>query len=197
VLLGEEPFDLRRGSDALFVVLPAGVRAVKQPRFPIEPLERLRAEGLDIRYVILGPELEEGESTELRRAFASRPWCSRIEVAPAAMPAALRAADLVLNCSRVEGFSNAVAEALSVGACVLAAAIPGNRAALGTSGVLFSSPKTFFSHLRRLLLNPKERSGIGAAAKADAATRFAPSREIDALLKSYEGDTAEAQRTQR
>ncbi len=182
----EGAFDLRRGSRDPLVLLPAGVRAVKQPRWPIKPLERLRAEGLEIRYVVLGPELEEAESAALARDFATRPWCSRVEAPPDAAPSALASADLVLNCSKVEGFSNALAEALVLGCCVLAIDVPGNRAALGSSGVIFTDAEDFVSKARTLLRDPQQRRRIGEGAKRDARRRFDPEREIDALLKAYE-----------
>jgi glycosyltransferase involved in cell wall biosynthesis len=185
VLLGTEPFDLRHGSRDLFVVLPAGVRAVKQPRWPIRPLEALRREGLAVRYLVLGPELEAEEARALARDFEARPWCSRLEVPPDAMPAALAASDLVVNCSRVEGFANALAEALAEGCCVLAADLPGNRAALGPSGVIFDGEDDFRAKARALLLDPEERRRLGEAARHDAARRFDPEREIDALLGAY------------
>jgi len=185
VLLGDGAFDLRRGSQQVFFVLPAGVREVKRPRLPIRPLERLRAEGLAIRYVVLGPELEAEESRALAREFESRPWCSRLEAPPEAMPAALRAADVVLNVSRVEGFANVLAEALAASCCVLAADIPGNRAALGSSGVLFSDEADFEKKARALALDPERRRSLGAAARQDARARFDPEREIDALLVAF------------
>lgn len=179
-------FDLRDGSRDLFVVLPAGVRAVKQPRWPLRALERLRAGGLSVRYVVLGPELEAKEAEALAREFADRPWCSRREAPPEAVPGALDDADLVINCSRVEGFSNALAEALMVGSCVLAVDLPGNRAALGSSGILFSDEEDFFTKARALLSDTEMRRRLGEGAKRDARRRFDPDREIDALLRAYE-----------
>jgi glycosyltransferase involved in cell wall biosynthesis len=193
VLLGNDPFDLRGGIGAtpgeLLVLLPAGVRAIKGPRFPIVPLERIRASGLPVRYVLLGPIIEPDEGEALERAFAPRPWCSRLEVAPGQVAAALRAADLVLNCSRIEGFSNALAEALACGRAVLASDNPGNRAAVvpGKTAVLYreGDPVDFEEKALSLLRDPERRRALGDAALADAARRFDPDREMAALLAAY------------
>src|SRR5262249_10274197 len=126
------------------------------------------------------------EEARLDEAFTGRNWCSREEIAPEAMASALSHADLVLNCSRVEGFSNAIAEALSVGAAVLASDVPGNREAVRESGVLFSTEEDFLEKARSLLGSPERRRELGVRARADALVRFSPEREIDALLAAYE-----------
>jgi glycosyltransferase involved in cell wall biosynthesis len=193
VELGTEPFELRSrigaAADDLVVLLPAGVRPVKAPRFPIGPLERLRASGLPVRYVVLGRVLDRSEGEALDRELAPRPWCSRLEARPGEVASALAASDLVLNCSLVEGFSNAVAEALAAGRAVLAADNPGNRAAIedGKTGVLYRTGDSgdFADRARALLEDASRRRALGVAARAMARERFDPEREIDALLESY------------
>ncbi len=205
VELGTEPFDLRRrigaAADDLVVLLPAGVRPVKAPRFPIVPLERLRTSGLPLRYVVLGPMLDRDEGQALDRELASRPWCSRLEARPGEVASALAAADLVLNCSLVEGFSNAVAEALAAGCAVLAADNSGNRAAIedGKTGALYRTgdPEDFTARARPLLDDTSIRRSLGAAARAMARERFDSGREIDALLELYRAALALAGRRAR
>lgn len=200
VVLGAEPFDLRARIGAaasdLVVLLPAGVRPVKATRFPVAPLERLRASNLAVRYVVLGPVLDADEGEALARDFASRPWCARLEATPAAVPAALRAADLVLNCSRIEGFSNALAEALACGRAVLASDNPGNRAAVepGRTAILYRSgdASDFEARASELLRSPARRRELGEAARADSLKRFDPSREIDSLIAIYQEALATA-----
>ncbi len=192
VRLGAAPCEVRRWLDAkddLLVVLPAGVRPVKAPRFAIAPLERLRREGLPIRFVVLGPIVDPAEGRALDEARAARPWVARIEVAPDEVATVLAQADLVLNTSRSEGYSNALAEALSVGAPVLVADLPANKAAVrdGLTGLLYRAgdERDFEEKARFLLLSPALRATLGAAARADAKKRFDPGREADALIAAY------------
>lgn len=183
------------------MVLPAGVRPVKGPRFPIAPLERLREAGLAIRYVVLGPILDADEGAALERELATRSWCSRLEARPGEVASALREADLVLNCSVVEGFSNAVAEALACGRAVLASTNAGNRNAIehDRTGVLYQEgdAQDFEAKARRLLGDRDLRARLGEAARDMAARRFDPAREIDGLLDSYAFALAQARRGPR
>ncbi|HEX9125114.1 MAG TPA: glycosyltransferase, partial [Methylomirabilota bacterium] len=86
------------------VLFPAGIRPVKRPLFPLVPLDALasRYPGFELRYV--GPILDAVEGAALVRALEGRPWARYLgEVPHEAMPAALRDADIVLNCSLSEG----------------------------------------------------------------------------------------------
>ncbi len=177
------------------------MRPVKRPRFPIAPLERLREAGLAVRYVVLGPVLDADEGAALEKDFATRPWCSRLEARPGEVASAVREADLVLNCSVVEGFSNAVAEALACGRAVLASSNAGNLNAIEDerTGVLYreGDGREFEAKARRLLEDRTLRARLGDAARAMAARRFDPAREIDALLERYAFALAEARRAPR
>lgn len=182
---GGVPGPTERGPVMLF---PAGIRPVKRPRFPLAPLDTIapRHGGFELRYV--GPILDIGEGEALLRALRARQWARYLgEVPHAAMPALLRGADVVLNCSLSEGgMANSVLEALACGRAVLASDIEGNRSVIedGVTGLLFSGPRDFADKAARLLGDPTLRHRLGEAGRARA-SRFGLQEEIERYLKLY------------
>lgn len=171
------------------VLLPAGLRKVKQPTLPLEPLARLRPEhpGLELLYV--GPLLDPAEGEAFGRALAAHPWARHLGAVPHnRMPALMELADVVLNCSQSEGgMANSVLEALSLGRAVLASNIPGNRSLVedGVTGFLFDSPDELSAKADRLLKDPDLRARLGQAGRERVSARYGPDREIDGYLAAY------------
>src|SRR5439155_1617578 len=64
-----EPFDLHARwdlpRDRELFIFPAGIRMVKRPRFPLEPLERLVARRPRVRLLYVGPTLDADEGDAL------------------------------------------------------------------------------------------------------------------------------------
>jgi glycosyltransferase involved in cell wall biosynthesis len=125
------------------VLLPAGLRPVKDVLLAIDLLERLRARGLPLSLRILGPAMD----AEYARAVRARAgeFVTVGEVAPAAMPGEYLGADVVWNTSLHEGGSNALLEAAAHGCAIFARDVPGNRELLseeGAVGALFDPRDT-------------------------------------------------------
>jgi glycosyltransferase involved in cell wall biosynthesis len=116
-------------TDAFLVLVPAGVRAVKDPLRAVDALDSLHAERPELRLIFLGPELETETGVALRAACAQRDWADWIDAVPRAeLPPWLRRADLVLSTSRSEGGApNSLLEAVLHGTPVLASSIPAHR----------------------------------------------------------------------
>lgn len=171
------------------ILFPAGIRPVKRPLLPLEPLERLQRERPGLRLWYAGPRLESAELRRLEQALVRRPWARYLGPVPhAAMPALLDAADIVLNCSESEGgMANSVIEALARGRAVLASDIPGNRSLIedGVTGLLFDSDAALTAQAARLAGDPALRRRLGEAGQRLVATRLAPAREIDGYLEIY------------
>ena len=176
------------GAPGPVMLFPAGVRPVKRPLFPLVPLDAVagRFPGFELRYV--GPILDAAEGDALLRALAGRPWARYLgEMPHAAMPAVLRDADVVLNCSLSEGgMANSVLEALAFGRAVLASDIEGNRSVIqdGVTGLLFSGPDDFAEKAARLLNDAALRGRLGAAGRARVA-RFGLHEEIECYARLY------------
>ncbi len=179
---------LRRAPGPI-LLFPAGIRMVKNPLFPLAPLDALAPgyPGLELLYV--GPILDPGEGEKLLRALQSRRWARHLGAVPhARMRALLEAADVVLNCSISEGgMANSVLEALALGRAVLASNIEGNRSLVedGVTGFLFDGPEEFEEKCGRLLAEPDLRQRLGEAGRERVHARFGAERELDGYLGAY------------
>ena len=171
------------------VLFPAGIRKVKRPAFPLEPLEGLRDRHPTLELVYVGPIIDAAEGEALRRLLADYPWARYLGAVPHnRMPALLDLADVVLNCSIAEGgMANSVLEALSLGRAVLAADIAGNRSLVedAVTGFLFGSAEELAAKADRLLQDPDLRARLGVAGRERVSARFGTDREIDGYLAAY------------
>jgi glycosyltransferase involved in cell wall biosynthesis len=174
------------------IVLPASIRAPKDPLYPLPVLDRLRARFPRLRFLIAGAVRDAGYQPEVHRELARYPWAEFIGAVPRAeLLGLLSAADVVLNTSPEEGFANSVLEAMVVGAPLLLRDNAGNRAAvLGASGdapaaLFFSTPADFEVELTRMLGDPELRTAMGRAAGAHARARFSEERERLAYRDLY------------
>jgi glycosyltransferase involved in cell wall biosynthesis len=187
------PFDLRPRWDLpagrVLFVFPAGVRMVKRPRFPLEPLERLVARRPRVRLLYAGPTLDAEEGDALLRALEGRPWARWIGAVPhAQMGALLALGDVVVNCSISEGgMANSVLEALALGRAVLASDIEGNRSLIedGVTGFLFRDEAEFERRAELLASDPSLRARLGGAGREVVERQYPAAREIDGYLDLY------------
>ncbi|HYB69665.1 MAG TPA: glycosyltransferase [Candidatus Bathyarchaeia archaeon] len=171
------------------LLFPAGIRPIKRPTLPIEPLAGLRDAypGLELLYV--GPVLDPAEGETLLRLLADHPWARHLGAVPhSRMPTLLELADVVLNCSLSEGgMPNSVMEALALGRAVVASDIPGNRSLVedGVTGFLFGSPAELAEKAERLLKDAGLRARLGEAGRERVSARFGADRETDGYLAAY------------
>jgi len=175
-----------KGSRLLF---PAGIRPIKNPRFPLPPLDAVARSrpGLELSYV--GPILDSREGEALLAALRTRAWARYLGARPHhEMRALIADADVMLNCSISEGgMANSVLEALALGRAVLASNIEGNRSLVddGVTGFLFRTPEEFAGKAEQLLGDPTLRRRLGGAGRERVTARFSPARELDGYLAMY------------
>ena len=171
------------------LLFPAGIRPVKRPLFPLDPLESLRREHPGLALWYAGPSLDARETQRLTQELSRRPWARNLgPVSHAVMPSLLSGADIVLNCSLSEGgMANAVLEAFALGRAVLASDIPGNRSLVedGVTGLLFDSEAGLMRGAARLTGDPALRRRLGEAGRQLVESRYPPSRETDGYLSVY------------
>jgi len=191
--LATDSFDLQTRwplpPGAVLFVLPAGLRAVKDPLVPLGPLGRLVEAIPEIRLLYAGPVLEPSIGEALETALSPLSWARYLgEVPHAQMASLLSRADVVLNCSISEGgMSNAMLEALSLGRAVLASDIDGNRSIVtdGVTGLLYRDQVEFERLAAELARDSALRGRLGRAGAALVAERFPPSRELDGYGAIY------------
>ncbi len=171
------------------LLFPAGIRMVKNPRFPLVPLDRIvpRCPGLELVYV--GPILDPREGEMLFEALRSRPWARYLGARPHhRMGGLFRGAAVVLNCSISEGgMANSVLEALALGRAVLASNIEGNRSLVedDVTGLLYDTAEEFALKADRLLRDSALRRRLGEAGRERVTARFSPARELEGYLAVY------------
>jgi glycosyltransferase involved in cell wall biosynthesis len=175
--------------DPTLFLFPAGTRRVKNPRFPLVPLDDLAARHPGLRLLYAGPLLDPGESEALLSELETRPWALHLgEVPHSQMRSLIEAVDVAINCSVSEGgMANSLLEAMFLGRPVLASDIDGNRSLVedGVNGFLFSTPREFGEKAERLLVDRALRSRMGQAGKAKVLALYPSHREIDAYLNLY------------
>lgn len=176
---------------------PAGIRPVKGQLRVVEPFCRLRKEGLPVRLVMLGPELDSRYATELRAAVADSNgvilWPGTL--APGQMTDAYAACDVVLNSSHSEGLPNVLLEAMAMRRPLLVSTIPGNLTVVepGHTGLTFHDTPELLRHARLLASDPELRKRLGANGRQQVLARHRPEQEASAMRAVYTQALGQAQ----
>lgn len=197
--LGSLPFDLRQhlrlSSDHVVFFMPANIRPVKGNLECLHLLTEIHQKRPRIRAVFAG--------TVLDASYGER-FCAEVErqkgfaflipsVAPEKIYAAYKSADVVVNSSFSEGFSNVLLEATAAGKPVLASDIPGNRLTVAGQGDVVPSA-VLFNHADRAdflekaaaLVDSKGlRERLSRAAEKTAALFPTPEEEGQRLRTVY------------
>ncbi len=187
-------FELRRAAglprDAIVFFLPAGLRAVKDPLFALEPLLRLRRREPRVAFVHAGEDLEAGIAESLLAWERCETWVRSLGSLPfARMAEAYAGASVVLNTSRSEGLANVPFEAMLAGRAVLASDIPANREIVrhGRTGLVYRTgdPESFLRAAARLAGDPALRRRLGSAGRREVLACCTPRAEARAVAEAY------------
>lgn len=174
----------------LVVLLPSGLRPVKNVAFPIPLLAKLHEQGAALYYVLIGPILNRGYAEEVLAEQEGLPFAHYFgEVAHDAVGWFYEQADVVLNTSSFEGgMANSVLEAMFFGKAVLGANIEGNRSVIkdGVTGLLYHGESDFMEKLERLRTDEKLRERLGTNARSFVQKFFSPEKEAAAYMGLYE-----------
>ncbi len=161
---GNEPYSLRQNldtpQDCVLFLHPASIRPVKANLELLEMFEPVVSAGPSCRLVFCGPMLDIDYGRHFLKAIKHRPWARYAgEIQVSAMPAAMRDADIIINNSISEGFSNTLYEAACLGTPILAKDIPGNVVAFasGRQGLLYDTPQRFVEQAMTMARDPELR----------------------------------------
>jgi hypothetical protein len=138
------------------ILFPAGIRKVKRPAFPLEPLEPLRDRYPTLELVYVGPIIDAVEGESLGRLLPRYPWARYLGAVP--HDRAVLAADIAGNRSLVED---------------------------AVTGFLFGSPEELTAKADRLLQDPDLRARLGEAGRERVNARFGADRETDGYVAVY------------
>ena len=175
------------------LLLPCGVRAVKDPARAVRALASLAAERPHLRLWIAGPEMEAEAAAELREAIlranaaCAEPWARWLGAVPRdQLRPLVERAQLVLSTSRAEGGApNALLEAVECGTPVPARAIVAHREFPGAA-YLFTNDEELRGLAARHLEAPETARYLQIAQRVVLGRKFDPTAEAtawDALLR--------------
>ncbi len=162
------------------VLVPAGLRAIKDPMRAIEALTPFQREIPDLQLWFLGPVLEPACGEALAARAEELPWVHLLGAYPRAdLLPFYRRANVVLSTSKSEGGApNALLEAALIGRPVLASSIPAHREFPGPEQC-FRDDRELRKRLREILDQPDQ--AMLAARKLQEIVRQAHSPAAESL----------------
>lgn len=186
VEVGERPVDLGLSSEEVLILLPGGIRPVKNNLFAVTAMDPLAEADPRIRLLLAGPVIDPDYGRRVLEEVGKRPWARHHAGIPhESIGTAMKRAAVVLNTSESEGLANALLEAMACGRPILASNIPSNRGVIeeGVTGLLYRGEADFREKLARLLRDPGR---LGEQAAEQARKTFSSLREAEELEKCYE-----------
>lgn len=176
-------------ADSAVLLLPAGLRPVKDVLFLCGAVAAWAAREPRVCLRIVGPELEREYADAVKRGIgAAAPSGAVAYVGPmgqAELHVAMRLSLCVLNSSRSEGMCNSVLEAQLLGTPVLARRNAGNASLVesGRTGFLFETADECVAQAERLLREPGLAEGLADAARAQVAREHGAAAEAAAYTR--------------
>ncbi len=196
--LGDAPYNLREAAgctdkDVLFF-LPAGIRAVKGNLECLTAFREANRINPAIKILFAGPSLESDYELRFGHMLEHCGFASWIRsIPPKSMRAAYAGADVVLNTSFSEGFSNILLEAMASGKPIIASDIESNRCAItGNNGDkpagLLYDPYNMDDFIKKILTladSAKMRNALGQSGLVRVKQQPTPEVESACLMEIY------------
>jgi L-malate glycosyltransferase len=114
-------------NDFVFTLI-AGIRLVKNNIFPIKPLKKLHDKHNNVKFIIVGPILDENYFLKIKKEIENQQWIKYIGSIPQdKIKQVYQDSNVIINCSHSEGLSNVIFEAMYLGKAILVSNIPGNK----------------------------------------------------------------------
>jgi glycosyltransferase involved in cell wall biosynthesis len=170
------------------ILLPAGLRAVKDVLFVLPALIKLKKYLPTLTFIILGAPLEAAILKAVKNEIGKYPWIFYYQEVPLEqMVSIYEQSDVVINSSVSEGQSSALLEAMLIGKPVLARNNGGNRSIIcqGETGFLFEDETQFFDQLNELLSNRRLYEQIAKAGQEYVRNNHTLTEEVEAYLRLY------------
>lgn len=181
--------DLGLGDEHTLIVSVANLRPVKNLRSLVEAADILSQRHEGLRFLVVGEGPERGKLEEViaRRGLEDRFW---LPGSTSDTVCYLAAADIAVQCSLSESFSNALIEYMAAGLPIVASRVGGNEEAIsqGQTGLLYSgaSASDLAAELERLLEDKDLSLRLGRAAQISAQSRFSVEACIEQTQELYE-----------
>lgn len=170
------------------ILLPAGLREVKDVLFVLPALVKLKEQFPTLTFTILGAPLEKRVLEAVRQAQEEFPWINYFEEVPLEeMEGIYLQSDIVINTSLSEGQSSALLEAMFLGKPVVARNNGGNQSivAHGKTGFLFDDVNEFFEQIKLLLTEEKLKEEVAMNGRKYVEESHSLNEEIESYLRLY------------
>ncbi|WNF35202.1 glycosyltransferase [Bacillaceae bacterium IKA-2] len=171
------------------IVLPAGLREVKDVLFVLPALIKLKEHFPALTFTIVGASIEGSVLKEVKRAIEKYSWITYYEEIPLAqMISIYEQSDIVINSSFSEGQSLALLEAMLIGKPVLARNNGGNRSIVRhrETGFLFDDVDQVYDQLNELLSNCSLYQQIASQGREYVRGNHTLEEEVNTYMRLYE-----------
>jgi glycosyltransferase involved in cell wall biosynthesis len=170
------------------ILLPAGLRPVKDVLHVLPAFDELVHEYPNIRFTILGANLDERVYKQVRRETDQRQWMNYAGVVPyEVMKLWYEQAQIVINTSISEGQSLALMEAMAMGRPVIARKNEANLQLIRheQTGWLYETMDDFINSVQSVAKNASLRDKVIQQAKGWIAEHCSPQKEAHSYINLY------------
>jgi hypothetical protein len=170
----------------IVVLLPTGIRKVKDPLHTVEALGVWHALHPSVHLVVVGAVIEREYAEGAIAQLSDRPGVHYLSaISRAELVAAMREADVVLNSSLSEGMCGTVLEAMAVGTPVVARRNAGNEALVvhGHTGLLYDAPSELVHWISALKRSRELRAHLAQTARRSVEAHHGAALERDAYAR--------------
>lgn len=177
---------LSMATNSYHILLPAGLRKVKDVLHLLSAWVDLQQEVPELKVTIIGEVLEEKVYKEVKEACSRYPFITYQAAVPfSEMGQWYEKASLVVNTSIEEGQPTAICEAMGLGIPVIARENAGNRSVIthGETGFLYEQPSQFVALVQQLLQNPEEQKEMAEKAKLYIQTERSIRQEVNSYIQ--------------
>ncbi|MBY6035951.1 glycosyltransferase family 4 protein [Fictibacillus nanhaiensis] len=171
------------------LLLPAGLRPVKDVLYALPPIEKLINDYPDTVFLILGANLDEKVHEQLKLAQKKYDWLEYSpEIDLSNMKHVYQWADIVLNTSLSEGQPTSLLEAMSEHTPVVARFISGNKSIVRHewNGMLFQTEDELYVSLKQLVSDKAFYHTISQNGYQNVKEHHMIEKEIRKYIKLYE-----------
>lgn len=180
--------DLGLEADSFVVLLPSGIRPVKDIALALDGLQMLYNDFEKLRLLIIGPVIDGDYGQKILKWADELNWVIYLgEVPHNEMRGYLSLADVILNTSQAEGQPQALLEGMSLNKPAILTAVPGNLGIIedGQQGYYIRNREELASAARKMLVSADKRQKMGAEAGKLVKENFSLEREAQSYAKVY------------
>jgi len=170
------------------ILLPAGLRTVKDVLFVLPALVKLKKQFPTLTFTILGAPLEKSVVKAVIQAQEKFSWVNYFEEVPLEeMEGVYLQSDIIINTSLSEGQSSALLEAMFLGKPVVARNNGGNQSIVthGKTGLLFENVNEFYEQIKLLLTKDEIKEGIALNGRKYVEKHHSLNEEVESYLNLY------------